>query len=301
VGSSGLIFVVIVAAWALFLVPSWLQRRAAAVDPVALAAEVDEEERAALGLDQAPASRVGARVLVRARSTDGEAETTRWASLAGRARAALPRRRATPTGGRSTAQPAVRSAAARRRRILLTLTAATVLVALGTAVAAAFAPGVVSWAWTAVPGGLLVGYLALLAITRPGARSLAQPSEPMAPMPAAPRASVAATQAPAGLAADGSGPTPADDATLEATFEAELAGLRAGSAPAAGTATDTGEADGTWTPTPVRLPSYVTAPPAPRRIRTIDLSAPGSWASADEPSVPDEPAAEPAHRRAVGD
>ena len=37
--------------------------------------------------------------------------------------------------------------------------------------------------------------------------------------------------------------------------------------------------EGSWEPVPVPLPTYVLAPKAPRSVRVIDLSLPGSWTS----------------------
>ncbi|MGW6055255.1 divisome protein SepX/GlpR [Streptomyces sp. NPDC055189] len=48
-----------------------------------------------------------------------------------------------------------------------------------------------------------------------------------------------------------------------------------------------------WDPVPVPLPTYVTAPVAPRATGDVDLSAPDAWSSARSSSV--EPAADEAH------
>jgi hypothetical protein len=40
-----------------------------------------------------------------------------------------------------------------------------------------------------------------------------------------------------------------------------------------------------WQPIEVPLPTYVTAPKAPIRVRTIDVSSPGAWASTDRVAV----------------
>ncbi|MDX3757675.1 gephyrin-like molybdotransferase receptor GlpR [Streptomyces sp. AK02-04a] len=56
-----------------------------------------------------------------------------------------------------------------------------------------------------------------------------------------------------------------------------------------------------WDPVPVPLPTYVTAPVAPRATSSVDLGAPDAWSSARssaaEPSEP-EPAAEEGHEAA---
>ncbi|MEV8320978.1 gephyrin-like molybdotransferase receptor GlpR [Streptomyces sp. NPDC059900] len=51
-----------------------------------------------------------------------------------------------------------------------------------------------------------------------------------------------------------------------------------------------------WDPVPVPLPTYVTAPVAPRATGDVDLSAPDAWSSARSSSV--EPAADEAHGEA---
>ncbi|MFE5366653.1 divisome protein SepX/GlpR [Streptomyces mirabilis] len=58
-----------------------------------------------------------------------------------------------------------------------------------------------------------------------------------------------------------------------------------------------------WDPVPVPLPTYVTAPVAPRATSSVDLGAPDAWStarsSAAEPSEPEaEPAAEEGHEAA---
>ncbi|MFH8490571.1 divisome protein SepX/GlpR [Streptomyces longisporoflavus] len=54
-----------------------------------------------------------------------------------------------------------------------------------------------------------------------------------------------------------------------------------------------------WEPVPVPLPTYVTAPVAPRATGDVDLSAPDSWSSARSSSV--GPAADEAHAEARGE
>ncbi|MFF2511614.1 gephyrin-like molybdotransferase receptor GlpR [Streptomyces sp. NPDC058086] len=50
-----------------------------------------------------------------------------------------------------------------------------------------------------------------------------------------------------------------------------------------------------WDPVPVPLPTYVTAPVAPRATSSVDLGAPDAWSSARSSAVePSEPEAEPA-------
>jgi hypothetical protein len=272
VGGSGLIVVVIVAAWALFLVPQWLHRRAEAA--ARLADRVDVVDPQARSDEQTPSlptrSPLGRRALAR-RATPTRAPRRWWRG---------PVRRADRAPTRSAAP---RSAAARRRRVLALLALATLVAA--TAVGVGVLTGLPVPAWlVAVPGGLMVAYLLMLAVLRPGAPAAS-------PRATAPLVADAGSDAPA--EASGEGPTPLD-------------------APAAtGPADVAAEPEHTWTPVPVPSPTYVTAPRARRVVRTIDLSNPGSWTtSRDEPAAADPVAAE-AHaalpdvdevepRRAVG-
>jgi hypothetical protein len=194
-----------------------------------------------------------------------------------------------------------RSAAARRRRILAVLAAATLVAGLASAVSALLGGPAPGWL-VAVPGLLMVGYLVLLALVHPAAAS--------ADAPAARRASSLDAPLPARAAvpvqADGPPSTHAVPADHAVEGDAEPL-----------------EAEGTWTPVPVPVPTYVTAARAPRTVRTIDLSNPGSWTSSTAPAGRDAPAAAAlsdasdeadevaddasaqaaglAHRRAVGD
>jgi len=307
VGGSGLIVVVIVAAWALFLVPQLLHRRARAaahladrlpldgsgealagpaadlvadhgsdpvappgaprLDPVDLSGQTAASVDAEVGAVRLGRRRFGRRVLVR--PAPGPASAGGW-----RARLRLGR------WGRPLPRPAarpqvLRSAAARRRRVLAVLALATLVTALVVSVGALLGLPVPGWL-VAIPGLLMVGYLVLLALVHPrqpvhssaGAR-VVHPS-PAAALPAAdlwpapsPRLDAAAA-APADVPAA----EPAEqDGPVAARATADRADPRFAG-------------DGTWTPVPVPVPTYVTAPKARRTVRTIDLSNPGSWTSA---------------------
>ncbi|MEW2163981.1 gephyrin-like molybdotransferase receptor GlpR [Streptomyces sp. NPDC007084] len=57
-----------------------------------------------------------------------------------------------------------------------------------------------------------------------------------------------------------------------------------------------------WDPVPVPLPTYVTAPVAPRATSDVDLGAPDAWSSARSSAVePSTPAADPAEENAGED
>ncbi|MFF3331574.1 gephyrin-like molybdotransferase receptor GlpR [Streptomyces sp. NPDC002888] len=54
-----------------------------------------------------------------------------------------------------------------------------------------------------------------------------------------------------------------------------------------------------WEPVPVPLPTYVTAPVAPRATADVDLGAPDAWSSARSSSVTPEPEPEAQHEEAA--
>jgi len=297
VGGSGLIVVVIVAAWALFLVPQWMHRRASAA--AHLADRIPDSEAGGdpvpdgHGTESATARtprRFGRRHLVRVTSPEDGGRS--WLS-----RLRLP---SVPRLGRrqDDGGAAPVSAAARRRRVLIVLAISTLLGAVVVGVGALAGLAIPAWV-VAVPGGLMVAYLALLAIVRPGA-----PRSEAAGPALRPDADDVVTLAPvtspqhdaAALEPGGTGESAGSVGSVESLESGESVADPAGD---------------TWTPVPLPTPTYVTAPRARRSIRTIDLSNPGSW-TASAPSAP-EPAAVGAgetgeleeypieHRRAVGD
>ena len=227
--------------------------------------------------------------------------------------------------------PSRRTAASRRRRLLGALAALTLVAALLVGVGAVAGLSVPAWL-VAVPGGLMVAYLVLLAIVRPGAQhpvggvrrdAVDEVDDAALPLDAEGDAG----RAEAVKAVGRSGDVPVDAAAVVAGPSAH----GAAHLPAAGTgAAQTSSVDragsvdavpshekSTWTPVPVPTPTYVTAPRARRSVRTIDLSNPGSWTTAPAASVAatftpattgveaggsaseDEYVVE--HRRAVGD
>lgn len=183
------------------------------------------------------------------------------------------------------------------------LALATLVAAAAVGVAAVTPVPVPAWI-VAVPGGLMVSYLVLLAVVRPGAHH-GQPPVRVVPIDA--------------THADGrrdEGITAAQALPEQVGHVAPRPPAPAPLAPASDAVQD--EDGSTWTPVPVPTPTYVTAPRARRSVRTIDLSNPGSWTASSglAPSAAarvsegatdsdDEQASgSPAwadHRRAVGD
>ncbi|GLW55407.1 divisome protein SepX/GlpR [Kitasatospora phosalacinea] len=339
--SSGLIYAVIVGAWAAYLVPMWLRRQdelnesrpterfSTAIRLLAGRSAMERRAARALGDQTAdqqhpagddpdgaladPASGPAAdpaEVATRptARPSAPSAAPSAWddAEPAAEPAAAAPaaptekpdreRERERELGDRRSAERRARLLARRRRMVTMLFLA----FALG-AVVAAVAGFAFLWV-PAVPGVLLtlyIGHLRRLERQRYEVKfdrtKAAQAAERLrdrerersarpAPEPSAVRPAPAAEPA-----------APADPATTRATVLAEATeheewadGVRARAA----------AGPDSWEPVPVPLPTYVTAPVAPRTTRGLDLSAPDTWDSG-RPATPlfdqyGEPAPPPA-------
>jgi hypothetical protein len=275
---SGIIFVVLALAWAVYLIPKALKHH----DEVARTRSIDRFSTAMRVLARRePVSRRGsssARLVVTpARAADNP-----------RVLAPAPLSAEERTTDRPASRPAVRPAvrraaaraAARRRRSILSFLVLATLVVTGLA---AFA--VVPWWSVAVPAVLTVLYLVLcrtqvrrerdatwdadlaasidaLPVARVEARS-SEPARPAARVDApygAPRTAVRNAQGFEEVDAE------------EDTVAIEVALLDAVVVP-------TVDGGSLWDPLPVTLPTYVTKPKARRTVRTIDLDEPGTWSS----------------------
>ncbi|KUO10768.1 gephyrin-like molybdotransferase receptor GlpR [Streptomyces sp. DSM 15324] len=376
--SSGLIYAVIVGAWAAYLVPMWLRRqdelnearpterfstairllsgragmeRRYAKDLRARSSEEGERDSGApdavtesvdVRAFAMPPTRPQVKAPVQERTPERTPERTQErAPERGHARpdaardpgrepkrdpAPKPTReqvaaaRRTP-GGQAAAARAQRSKAlARRRRttimLFLAFTLGTVVAAVG-GLAFLWAPG--------VPAVLLSGYIAYLRaqerrrfafqMDRRRAEAAAQRLRERQPRRRAPAAASAAATA-----------EPAADAGAEEPHEAAEPetdpGLLALAADRRALVEQTDHAEwvdqqrerqrrpghgDSWDPVPVPLPTYVTAPVAPRATSDVDLGAPDAWSSArssavvpeqgaaDATAVPDAEPREPGH------
>jgi hypothetical protein len=241
---TGLIFVALGIAWAVYLVPKALQH----TDEVSRSHSVERFSSAL-------------RVLSRndtAAEPAAEAPTNAAATPV-----AAPTRERRPSAALIRARrEAARRAAQRRRRVLVTLLVLTLAVAL----AAGF--GVVSWAWQAAPAALLVAWLVTCRLmVRSEQAARADVSGPTrVRMPRRPADSPVAA-------------SPADQEDDEIPSETVVDRNEQGFDEVGSDAdTSTIEAvrEDLWSPVPITLPTYVTKEPAARRtVRTIDLSAPG--------------------------
>ncbi|HJD85645.1 hypothetical protein [Kitasatospora aureofaciens] len=330
--SSGLIYAVIVGAWAAYLVPMWLRRQdelneARPTERFStairlLAGRSALERRAARALGDEP--RDGEQ------SSDGPPEGDEAASgdPATREPEPAPERPAErPAPLRAVGGERRARLLARRRRMVTVLFLAFALGAVVAAVAG------LAFLWVpAVPALLLtlyIGHLRKLERERyevkldrtraaQAAERLRQRERQRAEAPTDDRPTV---ETPVAVEPDrdppaeqGAGRRP----HLRLAAEAGEATVRMASASAVAEATEHEEwVDGmrergaagpdSWEPVPVPLPTYVTAPVAPRVSRGLDLSAPGTWTAgrpAETRSTPlfdqyaEAPAPEPRPRAA---
>ncbi|MEU6374281.1 gephyrin-like molybdotransferase receptor GlpR [Streptomyces sp. NPDC046909] len=348
--SSGLIYAVIVGAWAAYLVPMWLRRQdelnearpterfstairllsgragmerryakdlrarstdegePSAVDPDAVTDSVDvrafampptrPQVRADVQQGQAPTPvrKEAVREPVRGRVADpaahapASAPAPAPASGSAPARKPVPAARRTPSAEAAAARARRTKALARRRRTTVVLFFAFTLGAIVAAV------GGLTFLWApGVPAVLLSGYIAYLRsqerrrfayqMDRQRAEAAAQRLKERARQPRRRVTSEAAVDAdePEG------GPEPERDpglsalaadrrALVEQTDHAEWVDQQRERQ------RRPGHGD-SWEPVPVPLPTYVTAPVAPRATADVDLGAPDAWSSARSSSV----------------
>ncbi|MFF4270916.1 gephyrin-like molybdotransferase receptor GlpR [Streptomyces sp. NPDC001536] len=354
--SSGLIYAVIVGAWAAYLVPMWLRRQdelnearpterfstairllsgragmerryakdlrarsteegePSAVDPDAVTDSVDvrafampptrPQVRADVRAEaQAPARREAAREPARERAADPAAHASAApapasvsasapASGSAPARKQVPAARRTPAAEAAAARARRTKALARRRRTTVVLFIAFTLGAIVAAV------GGLAFLWApGVPAVLLSGYIAYLRsqerrrfayqMDRQRAEAAAQRLKERARQPRRrPAAEVIDADEP------DEGPEPGQDpglsalaadrrALVEQTDHAEWVDQQRERQ------RRPGHGD-SWEPVPVPLPTYVTAPVAPRATSDVDLGAPDAWSSARSSSVAGE-------------
>jgi hypothetical protein len=275
-GTTGLIYVAIVAAWAAYLVPMLLKR--------------NDEASARRSAEKYSSSE--ARVLSRA--TDVQARSRYVVRPPGPPGAGSPDEGAEDPSppARYVPNRARRVAAMRRRRVLSILT----LSLLSVTVLASFQ--MLGWWTLSVPATLIVAFVVL---TRVQLRRQARE-----------RAAVAAERRARAEAHHDRGPATAPPLSpdQELTIEVKLPVIPE---PAAVDTKPEPRTDGLWDPVPVTLPTYVMKEKAPdRTVRTISLSGPEVFSSARTadpeleaaPVVPEPvpaPVEEPEIRRAVGD
>ncbi len=295
-GLSGIIFVVLALAWAVYLVPKALKHH----DELARTRSVDRFSSAMRVLARRePVDARNARLVVTpARTAD---------------RVVVPSR---PQPSVASRRAAARAAARRRRHVLFVLLGADLVVAG----LAGFA--LLPWWSVAVPVGVTLLFLVLARtqVRREDDRlwsptavaSRMHEESPAAGEPTQADRAVAPRRAIRVDAAYGTVHSPAENeefSDTEDTVQIAMTELET-----VAVSVETVDGGSLWDPLPVTLPTYVNKARAARTVRTIDLNAPDTWTSgrdeADSALVEQTAAAETAHaaeeaaeaeqRRAVG-
>jgi hypothetical protein len=275
---SGIIFVVLAVAWAVYLIPKALRHH----DEVARTRSIDRFSTAMRVLARRePVSRRDARLVVSpARAAGNPPVITPSRPADPEAPVAVAVKPAVSRSRLEARRKAARAAARRRRHILSFLLLCTV--ATSVACYLAYVP----WWSVAIPAALTLAYLVLcrtqvrreslhdfdvlvgrpdeagdgIVVPRRAARVEAQDGTPRQPAAAAATAE----------RIDEHGVADFDD--TEDTVGIEVALLDAIVVP-------TEDGGSLWDPLPVTLPTYVSKPKAKRTVRTIDLGEPGTWTS----------------------
>ncbi|GAA1985587.1 hypothetical protein [Kitasatospora viridis] len=317
--SSGLIYAVIVGAWAAYLVPMWLRRQdelnesrpterfSTAIRLLAGRSALERRASRALGDDEPADHSADGRTDGPAGGESGDAPTrvaARPADGPSAAAAPVPVPSVPSASASAAATPSALAVAqandkrarllARRRRMVTLLFGAFALGAVAAAVAG------VAFLWVpALPAALLtlyIGHLRRLERQRfevklDRARAAAAAQRVREREQARSVETVRVAAAPSGVAPEPAAvaeppaaePAPEPEqrqALVEATDHAEwVDGLRERAA----------AGPDSWEPVPVPLPTYVTAPVAPRINRGLDLNTPGTWNSGRTTEAPRTP------------
>ncbi|MFI9720561.1 hypothetical protein ACIHFE_13025 [Streptomyces sp. NPDC052396] len=301
--SSGLIYAVIVGAWAAYLVPMWLRRQdelneARPTERFStairlLSGRAGMERRYAKELE----GRTRADVPVPEESAEPEPRPAEPETVAEPVAAR-------PSGAHAPGHPPTPAERARRSKVLARRRRTTVVLFLAFTLGAVVAGvGGLAFLWApAGPAALLSAYICYLRVherrrfafvmDQRRAELAAQRLREGRPRPSqAVDAAIAADTAVHPTPSPEPSPRSADRrALVEQTDHAEWVDQQR----------DRGAGDG-WEPVPVPLPTYVTAPVAPRATDGVDLGASDTWSSARSSTA--EPAADrrqPAEERRGG-
>lgn len=255
--SSGLLYGLIIAVWVVVLLPMWLRRHD----------EVVEERRSVDRFSSAMRTLSG-------RNRGGEHREV-----------LMPAREAEPlvVDGRPLTVAAARSRLAGRRRRTLAVILGLLLVTAGVALLGQ----IPLWA-IAIPGLLVLAFLVHLRRQVAQQRALDQRRRRQATVVARRRERSGGAEVSRGLGVETVLPVarPLAAGTIGPALGEAFA--TSDGAPAVAPAAAVAQAagfydaladDGSWEPVPVPLPTYVLAPKAPRYVRVIDLTLPGSWTS----------------------
>jgi hypothetical protein len=246
---SALIFVALAVAWAVYLVPKALKHH----DDVVRSRSVDRFSHTMRVLARRePVDTRNARLVVTPGRPASTAVVTTKPATAEPAAAPAAAAAAEPVAVDPRARrEAANRAARRRRRVLVSILLANA------AVVAVAAFALISWAYVALPAGLLVAWLVACRLMVRQERAVATRK---------PRSVRRTLRQPVAAAAE--------EPVVDEALEGDDWTVDTSSMPAA-------VIDPTlWDPVPVTLPTYVTKPAAARRtVRTIDLGDTGVWTS----------------------
>ncbi|MCX5391251.1 gephyrin-like molybdotransferase receptor GlpR [Streptomyces sp. NBC_00094] len=309
--SSGLIYAVIVGAWAAYLVPMWLRRQ----DELNEARPTERFSTAIrllsgrAGMERRYAKELKERDLTAEGPTpdvDPDVETEHLSSVdvrafsapAARTEARLelpepePEPAPEPASAPAPARPATGAAAerARRGKVLARRRRTTTLLFAGFTLGAVVAAvGGVPFLWApAVPALLLSSYIVHLRVQE--RRRFVYVMDRRRAEAAAARLRESRRPTPTPEPAPEASPQEAGRrALVEQTDHAEWVDQQRERGPARGDS---------WEPVPVPLPTYVTAPVAPRASSGVDITDPETWSAARSSTAADPaPAPSPAPRR----
>ena len=298
---SGIIFVVVALAWAVYLIPKALKHH----DEIARTRSIDRFSTAMRVLARRePVNHRDVRLVVTPPRPAGSSRVLvpRPASAAVAAvDASAPDRDSAgirrPATRSAPQRAAARAAAKRRRRILIFL----VVVDLVVVGVAAFA--LLPWWSVSVPVVLTLAYLCICRrqVTRMNAAFL--PDE----LPATPETEQGEVVARRAIRIDAPYGTPLPSLASRSDRGLDQAALGEEDTVAFATSVDRGSL---WDPLPLTLPTYVSKPRAARTVRTIDLSEPRTWTSGHSEAdtklieatadVQEDVATEQTDQRAVG-
>ncbi|MFD7510230.1 hypothetical protein ACFV5N_12935 [Streptomyces sp. NPDC059853] len=262
VSSSGLIFAMIVGAWAAYLVPMWLRRQ----DELNEARPTERFSTAIRLLSgRAAQERRAAR-----RAAEGDASGARDADVRAYAEpvTTVAEPPAEPAAPEPEAEPEPEPVTAARAKVLARRRRTTMVLFVtfaGSGIFALSAGGGSLWI-PAVPGLLLSVY-----IINVRARERRRYAVAMDRRRAEDAARRLRDRTHANAAAR---PEQPSRAVVEQTDHAEWVDQQRRRGPAAE------DEPAGWEPAPVPLPTYVSAPVAPRTTRGVDLDAPGTWSAA---------------------
>ena len=249
-GMSGLIFVALAIAWAVYLIPKALRHH--------------EDDRRGRSVERFSGS---LRVLARREPVSPRkarlvVPTPRWSSEPSRGSSEVetpeaPRR--SSEGSRRSSEVETRSKATKRRRRVL----GVLLLALIATVAVA-ATSRIAWGYVAIPAGLLVVWLL-------ACRLMVKKERAVRRRPAR-RSSEVETQSTTRRSSEVETPASPNETTGKVPLVAD-------SSVGDSSAVERSRDHGLWDPVPVTLPTYVSKPAARRTVRTIDLDSTGVWTS----------------------